>query len=361
MILLLVSLQPRVGTYMCATEYRFVFCIPSILITVLICYRHQPIHLLDAYTGTIRASYRPYNALDEMESPTVVAFANNGAHVLAAGFRTDRVIHQFDIHGGRDSTIWRLGKTRRSRDGQKGLVSAVSATSHHLFCVGTYAPGSIYIYDVRMGLIPSGTILDGVAVVGHGNSFSRKKRRFVEVDDTNWISQAKGEWFQRKAHSGVTQLQLSSDSILYSASRRSNTVLAWDLRMMSGHPDYSSQPIHGFASYWTDSDTNQKLEFDVDERNQRIYVCGRDGCVRVYDLKSGVLIGMVEGLDDVANGVSFLQHEQLSHGLLAVATGSRRFPSLDDLDLDTVPLTSDASPGSLYLLRINDAVKDVSL
>ena len=48
--------------------------------------RDQPIHLYDAYTGRIRATYRPFNAMDEMESPTVVTFSPNGQHVYAGGF-----------------------------------------------------------------------------------------------------------------------------------------------------------------------------------------------------------------------------------------------------------------------------------
>ena len=87
----------------------------------------QPVHLYDAYTGAVRATYRPFNAMDEMESPTVAIFSGNGQKILAAGFRTDRTIHIFDAAvPGRDSTILHLGKTRRSSDGQKGLVSALS-------------------------------------------------------------------------------------------------------------------------------------------------------------------------------------------------------------------------------------------
>ena len=55
--------------------------------------------------------------------------------------------------------------------------------------MGTYSPASIYIYDDRMSNVafnPAGTIIlsSGVAVVGHGRAFSRKRRRFVDNSTT---------------------------------------------------------------------------------------------------------------------------------------------------------------------------------
>ena len=69
--------------------------------------------MYDAYSGDVRATYRPYNALDEMESPSVVSFVENGARLAMGGFRTDRMIHLFDLNRpGRDpAAIFKLGKT----------------------------------------------------------------------------------------------------------------------------------------------------------------------------------------------------------------------------------------------------------
>jgi telomerase Cajal body protein 1 len=328
--------------------------------------RDQPVHLYDAYNADhVRASYRPYNSLDEMEAPNVVTFSNDGQKILCAGFRTDRTIHMFDTAiPGRDSTLFRLGKTRRSRDGQKGLVSAVCFRDSSIFAVGTYAPGSIYVYDFRTGQQPSGTILNGLCVVGHGKGHSRKIGRFVntekskmvndasgsdddgELDNENWFTAAKGKWFQSKAQGGVTQIQFPSNDefILYSTSRRSNSIIAWDLRMLSGLPEYQSNPVRGLTSYETINDTNQRLEFDIDTNGQTMYVGGQDCCVRIYDMTSGKCRGTIEGLDDSVNGVS---HTYL-HGrsFLSVATGSRRFQSVEDMDRDdfTIPTSTTISP-----------------
>jgi len=323
--------------------------------------RDQPAHLMDAYTGNIRATYRPYNALDEMESPTVVAFSSDGQKVVTAGFRTDRIIHVFDTAvPGRESIVLHLGKTRRSSDGQKGLVSAMEfAKDARIFCVGTYAPGSIYVYDDRMGQQPSGTVLNGLAVVGHGRNSARKKRHFASIQDEDgeerWLSAAKIKWFQSRAQGGVTQLLLDRDYILYSASRRSDAIICWDLRMLSGNPHYQSNPVRGLGSYKTDSNTNQRLEFDLDETGQTLYVGGRDKCVRIYDVKSGDLNGSIDHLDDVANGLSYTYNSSLNRGLLAVATGSRRFPFEEDLDLDAMPGPSqNMFPGYLRLYEMTE-------
>jgi WD40 repeat protein len=257
--------------------------------------------LIDAYSGTVRASYRPFNTLDEMESPAVVTFSTNGQRIMTGGFKTDRCIHVFDLAvPGRVSTILRLGKTRRSSDGQKGLVSCIASSplNEKIFSVGTYSPGSIYIYDDRAGQQPSGTILHGVCIVGHGKNHARKKRRFADHDgavaaaaaasdakDNNndtttasnnidgWLGEATSKWFHTRTHGGVTQVQFSpaQDYILYNASRRSGAVLCWDLRMLSDNPEYQSNcPIQGIGSFATCNYTNQRLEFDLDDAGEHV-------------------------------------------------------------------------------------------
>ena len=86
-----------------------------------------PIHLIDAYTSQLRASYRTYNSVDCMEGPSIVSFNACGSRVYGTGFKTDRTIAIFDTSiPGRDGMIARMGKTRRSSDGQKGIPSAIA-------------------------------------------------------------------------------------------------------------------------------------------------------------------------------------------------------------------------------------------
>jgi len=347
------------------------------LLNVLKC-RDQPVHLIDAYTAQIRATYRPYNNLDEMESPTVATFTPDGSRIIAGGFRSDRMIHVFHtaIPGrsdiGETSDVWRLGKTRRSKDGQKGLVSSIalppsssgSSSSTSVFAVGTYSPGSIYIYDDRMSSGgAAGTVLyGGMCVVGHGKGFAKKRKRFEydndgggdtgETDESDIFSQAKTRWYQNRARGGITHLlwnKSALEHILYSGSRRSDSVLAWDLRVLSGMTD---RPVRGLASYERCGDTNQRLTFDLDEYGKRLFVASADESVKIYDVTAsagsgggaataggtgGNLIGCIDGLDDVANGVSYMPRANCGNGsgLLAVSVGGRRFEdSFDDSDED---------------------------
>jgi WD40 repeat protein len=332
--------------------------------------RDQPIHLIDAYTGSIRATYSPYNALDEMEAPNVLQFTPGGDRIFASGFRTDRTIHKFDVsRPGRDSDILRLGKTRRSKDGQKGIVSAIAFpdkvnsafAGSNVFAVGTYSPGSIYVYDDRLpNDDPAGVIMnDGIGVVGHGKNFGRKKRRLECIEeeekegDQDLFSAAKVSWYQARIRTGVTQLTWSrgsqNDYLLYSASRRSDAVVAFDMRMLTGD---ASHPIRGVTSYARDSDTNQRLEFDFDSDGKHIFVGSQDCSIKVYDTWTGKLVDSIEGFHDAVNGLSF--SNQNGRTLLAVASGARRFSSMDDdEDVGSIPSGSLSNPpGSLSIYSI---------
>ncbi|POM75290.1 M96 mating-specific protein family [Phytophthora palmivora] len=56
--------------------------------------RDQPVHLWDAYTGELRASYRAFDHMDELTSAQSLAFNSTGTK-LFAGF--DRMIRFFDL------------------------------------------------------------------------------------------------------------------------------------------------------------------------------------------------------------------------------------------------------------------------
>lgn len=339
--------------------------------------RDQPVHLYDAYSGTVRATYRPYNAVDEMESPTVVEFSTDSQRLFCGGFRSDRVIHIFDVAvPGRDSTVLRLGKTRRSTDGQKGLVSVLALThDDRYFGVGTYAPGSIYVYDNRAGHFSDHTVLNGLCIVGHGRSHSRRKRRFVDLESSTapadsssnsdgdaFIRQAKTKWFQTRAQGGVTQLKFAPNQeyLLYSASRRSDSVLTWDLRMLSDTNE--SHPVRGIGSFRTASNTNQRLEFDLNDDGSILYVGGMDRCVRIYDTKSGKSLGTIDALEDVANGVSFARLSN-KKSYLAVASGSRRFKEKDEEEEEGDDQHGEnyqppEAPGHLRVYQLNDTIRE---
>lgn len=281
--------------------------------------RDQPVHLYDAYTGGIRATYSPYNTdRDEPDSPLVVKFDPTGSRVICGGFQTDRYLQVFDIsRPGKDSLCcYMLGKTKRSQDGQKGLVSSIccASSSPHILAVGTYSPGSIYIYDTRVAGDEEVAVVlhGGVAVVGHG----KKVKRFASDDDDNIFSKAKAQWFQKRAQTGVTQLEFcNSDYTLLSASRKSDAVLNWDVRMMTDMVN-ATRPICGVKSYAANHNSNQRLQFHV--QDDRVYIGDRDNTVKIYDITSGDLMETIE-MGDVVNGVS------VHSDFMAVSLGERAF------------------------------------
>mmetsp|Transcript_18162 Transcript_18162/g.25967 ORF Transcript_18162/g.25967 Transcript_18162/m.25967 type:complete len:152 (-) Transcript_18162:246-701(-) len=114
----------------------------------------------------------------------------------------------------------------------------------------------------------------------------------------------------------------------------------------------TDRPVRGLASYERCGDTNQRLTFDLDEYGKRLFVASADESVKIYDVTAsagsgggaataggtcGNLIGCIDGLDDVANGVSYMPRANCGNGsgLLAVSVGGRRFEdSFDDSDED---------------------------
>lgn len=332
--------------------------------------RDQPVHLYDAYTGKVRAVYCPYNALDELEAPNVAIFhPTHGQTLVAGGFRTDRRVYVFDVHrpGRQAQAIWKLGNTKRSSDGQKGLISALAYSRQHeaLLAVGTYAPGSIYLYDVRQ---PPSQVLVGLSLVGHGKHSVKRKRRFwvtstgtnsESPEDEEWISTAKWQWLVQKTQTGVTHLQFDHDYTLFSASRRSNVVLAWDLRMfrpLEDDENTTTTSSGGLQSFATVNATNQRLGLDFDAENNTLFVGGQDATVRLYNAQNGQSKGnlhLFNSADTVlscaVNGVSYYKMKNGTRWL-AISTGERHFP----VDYDDAPPSDATRPGRVQLHQLLD-------
>lgn len=286
--------------------------------------RGQPVHLYDAYNGQIRATYCPLNVeRDETDSPLTVKFSPNGSHLVCGGFQTDRFLSIFDTNRpGKSGMVRKLGKTKRSSDGQKGLVSSVSFAqfSPHILAVGTFTPGSIYLYDIRSSsAVVTFSHIDSMAIVGHGKNFQLKS---VEDEEDNFLSQAKIKWFQRRVKNGVTQLEFcNNDFTLVSACRNSDAVVSWDVRRMTCG---SETPVGVSKGYSANLESNQRIGFHV--HNENLYVGGRNKTVSVYNISSGNLLRTIP-MPDVVNDVSI----DASTGLLAVSLGERSFDEDDGL------------------------------
>ena len=116
--------------------------------------RGRSLALYDALYGSVRASYRAHDHLDEDVSALCAAFSPDGGRIFAGYDRCVRVFDTAREGLAAVSTRPTCGtrKDREGRGGQRGLVSsiAVAPGEGNLYAVGSYEP-SLVLYDERRG------------------------------------------------------------------------------------------------------------------------------------------------------------------------------------------------------------------
>ena len=244
--------------------------------------RDHPMHLWDAYTGALRASYSAYNHLDEVTSTFSMTLDPTGMR-LYAGY--DRAIRIFDVtRPGRQCELRQTCPSRKSREGQRGIISclAVSPDYSGLFAAGSYA-GVVGLY-----VDSSPTML--CALGGH--------------------------------RGGVTHVRFSHDgTYLFSGARQDDAILCYDVRR-------SQAPL---ASFERRCATNQRIGFDLSPDSRALLTGGEDGRVLVYDvLQPQQPPAVWLTYPDAVNAA--VLHPFLP--LLGVAVGQRHFPLPAEDDSD---------------------------
>lgn len=258
--------------------------------------KDHPIHLWDGFSGQLRASYRYFNNLDELSSAYCITF--DGQNNLYCGL-TKGEIGAFDIsRPGRDPVLSINNGSlsqRKKRRLQTGIISCLRFQAEStLFGAGSY-DNSVAIYDSRDTSQPS---------------------FFLYPQNSNGDSEG----------SGVTQIEFA-EGLLFSASRKSNHVLCWDLR----NP---SQVLH---QYWRISNTNQHVLFHLSPPASSVQMLAsgsQDGQVLFYDLE-GHLVSQVLAHHDACGTVQF--HPFMN--LLATGSGERKFNFLFDDSPRTEPVS----------------------
>merc|ERR1712001_702016 len=86
--------------------------------------KDHPIHLYDAFDGHIRASYRCFNHLDEMEAARSLAFDPSGTK-LYAGMKNQIRIFDVSIPGRDCDSIKTFDK---KEGGQSGIISCIAVS-----------------------------------------------------------------------------------------------------------------------------------------------------------------------------------------------------------------------------------------
>ncbi|XP_005399522.1 PREDICTED: telomerase Cajal body protein 1 isoform X2 [Chinchilla lanigera] len=238
--------------------------------------RENPIHIWDAFTGELRASFRAYNHLDELTAAHSLCFSPDGSQLFCGFNRTVRVFST--SRPGRDCEV---RATFAKKQGQSGIISCIAfSPTQPLYACGSYGRSlGLYAWEDGSPLALLG---------GH--------------------------------RGGITHLCFHPDgNRFFSGARKDAELLCWDLR----------QPGHPLWSLSREVTTNQRIYFDLDPSGQFLASGSTTGAVSVWDISgAGDDDGKPEPVlsflpqKDCTNGVSL--HPSLP--LLATASGQRVFP-----------------------------------
>uniref|UniRef100_A0A8C4S4A9 Telomerase Cajal body protein 1 n=1 Tax=Erpetoichthys calabaricus TaxID=27687 RepID=A0A8C4S4A9_ERPCA len=257
--------------------------------------RDNPIHLWDAFYGDVRATFRPYNHLDELTAAHSLCFSPDGTQ-LFCGF--DKMVRIFET--SRPGRECEKRPTIVKKQGQNGIISCI-AFSH---VQDIYACGS---YSKTVGLYSREEGIPIAVLQGH--------------------------------QGGVTHMIFAPDgNLLYTGGRKDPEILCWDLR----------EPGKVLFSMQRTVTTNQRMYFDLDVTGRYLLTGNTKGAIYVWDTllqrpgdKESVLQPALQfdAQKDCINGISLHPHMPL----LASASGQRKFPepseSGDESDTDGVLLT----------------------
>ncbi|KAG7258996.1 hypothetical protein CRUP_021968 [Coryphaenoides rupestris] len=240
--------------------------------------RDNPVHVWDAFYGEVRATYRPYNHLDEVAAAHSLCFSPDGARLYCGFDKTVRVFHT--ERPGRDCEE---RPTLVKKQGQGGIISCLAVSP----CLEVYACGS---YSRTVGLY---SCQDGTPLA----------------------------LLPARHRGGVTHLLFSPDgNYLYSGGRKDPEVLCWDLR----------EPGKLVFSLQRNVSTNQRIYFDMDRAGAYLLSGDTEGLVSVWDTQAVPPSGGEELLQPL---LQFQAHRDCTNGisvhpympLLATSSGQRQF------------------------------------
>ncbi|KAF9530773.1 hypothetical protein CPB83DRAFT_762561 [Crepidotus variabilis] len=269
--------------------------------------RECPVKLLDASDGRLRASYPIVDHRERQIAPHSLAF-NLTAQRLYCGF--ENAIEVFDVSRPGEGTRIRTTPHKKSKDGLKGIVSALAFSPTYGAEESYFAAGSFTPSNNNIGL-------------------------FSDSQDEPLMFLGGGP------RAGVTQIQFNpaKPHILYASYRGSGTgsIFSWDIRSNIDIPIDIFETA-GLAI----AKTNQKLRFDVDLAGRMLGV----GTISIFQFDTevrseerGMQINEPEfrthkptlqfkAHNDVTGSVAFHPFKPL----LLSASGSRHFTSYEDTD-----------------------------
>ncbi|KYO29647.1 telomerase Cajal body protein 1 isoform A [Alligator mississippiensis] len=265
---------------------------PSTCLVASSC-RDNPIHVWDAFSGELRATYRCYNHLDELTAAHSLCFTPDGAQLFCGSDKTVRV---FDTE--RPGRTCEVRPTFAKRQGQSGIVSCIA-----------FSP---------------------VQPVYAAASYARTAALYARADGAP-LALLHGHC------GGITHLLFAPDGQrLFTGARKDPEVRVWDLR----------QPGRVLVSLQRRAATNQRIYFDLDPSGRYLVSGDTRGLICAWDTAQpppGTPEPVLEpaltfqAVPDCVNGISL--HPSLP--LLASTSGQRVFAapwdSSDDEDGGSLP------------------------
>ncbi|KAF8483678.1 WD40 repeat-like protein [Russula ochroleuca] len=212
--------------------------------------RESPVQLLDASDGRLRASYKIVDHRERQIGPHSLSF-NFSSDKLYCGF--EGAIEVFDLNYPGEGTRLSTTPSKKSRDGLKGIISALAFCPSHdpsyrLYAAGSLSPSSansanIALFDEDTGEKPVG-----------------------------WVGDVKAS---------VMQLAFNpvKSHILYASFRRQDEIYSWDLRGSTATPLQTFRCDNGSRL-----ETNQKMKFDIDLGGNLMGVGDQNGNVNIFNL-----------------------------------------------------------------------------
>lgn len=242
--------------------------------SVLIGSRNRPIRLFNVGSGVAVSAYTAYSFAEEIIHPLSIRFSPQCQTILG-GFPQATVRVWNVQHPGRQ-TREIVFSTRKSKTGQKGIISAIEYCDENIFYAGSYS-NSICMYDMRDKNI--------CVEIGTGTEFG-----------------------------GVVQLK-AKDHALISGHRMDTQIHVWDMRN-PGTPLMSLPRI---------VKTQQRFEFALYSVSDKQLLLTGDhyGDLTVFDLSKD---GEIVFQKNISENVPLVSVAAASDGTLATASGMRHFP-----------------------------------
>jgi len=268
--------------------------------------KDQPVHLWDAFDGSLRASYIHLNAVQEVQAAQSLCFSPSGRQLLC-GLKKEVCLFYVDRPG---TTCEKWSTTKKKSLRQRSIISSCEfCPDESMFACGSY-DGTLGIYDAMNGKV--------ITCV-------------------------------QASRLGLTQLKFSPDgNRIYCGSRKEGALDCWDMR-------YLTEPL---LSVSRSVDTNQRIYFDFftdENKQQEIMLCSgsTDGMMHFWSLNERAMSpsdndhGAADTMLRVRDSFSHKAHSDCMNGcsahptrpLLLSTSGQRKFPSFyesDDEDVEEV-------------------------